>query len=152
MFVPIEPAFLLALQNDATLWADAYERGILLVGPTTLLYIVRIVDVLWQQELQARNVRDVMDRGAKLYEKFAGFVDDLEKVGKSLGDASQSYESARKKLSTGDGNLVRQVEMLRELGVKPRKSLPQNLLDVAAVEEPGLALAGGTDDPSRTEV
>ena len=146
MFVPIEPALLLALQNDAELWADAYRQGILLVGPTTLLYIIRIVNVLWQQELQARSVQEVMDRGAKLYEKFAGFVDDLEKVGKSLRDANQSYESARKKLSTGDGNLVRQVEMLRELGVKPRKSLPQNLLDAAAGDESELALAADTEE------
>ena len=82
MFVPVEPAFLLALQNDAELWSDAYQQGILLVGPTTLLYIIRIVNVLWQQELQARSVRDVMDRGAELYEKFVGFVSDLEAVGK----------------------------------------------------------------------
>ncbi len=144
MFVPIEPALLLALQNDAELWADAYRQGILLVGPTTLLYIIRIVNVLWQQELQARNVQEVMDRGAKLYEKFAGFVDDLEKVGKGLRDANQSYESARKKLSIGDGNLVRQVEMLRELGVKPRKPLPQSLLDAAAGDESELTLAADT--------
>ncbi len=83
MFVPVEPAFLLALQNDAELWADAYQQGILLVGPTTLLYIIRIVNVLWQQEVQARSVRDVMNRGAELYDKFVNFVSDLEAVGKS---------------------------------------------------------------------
>ena len=70
MFVPVEPAFLLALQGDGELWADAYAQGILLVGPTTLLYVIRIVNVLWQQELQARSVRDVMNRGAELYDKF----------------------------------------------------------------------------------
>ncbi|MGH9598764.1 MAG: DNA recombination protein RmuC [Terracidiphilus sp.] len=142
MFVPVEPAFLIALQNDAALWADAYQQGILLVGPTTLLYIIRIVNVLWHQESQARNVREVMDRGAKLYEKFAGFVDDMEGIGKSLRDAGQSYEEAKKKLSVGDGNLIRQVEMLRQLGVepKPRKPLPAKLLEAAEMGERNPAL------------
>jgi DNA recombination protein RmuC len=151
MFVPIEPAFLLALQNDAALWADAYEQGILLVGPTTLLYIIRIVNVLWQQELQARSVRDVMNRGAELYDKFVGFVTDLETVGKSLRAADQSYLAAMKKLSEGRGNLLRQVEMLKQLGIRTSKSLPLNLLDAAAVEEPDLALAENTDEPGKTE-
>ncbi len=151
LFVPIEPAFLLALQNDAALWSDAYQQGILLVGPTTLLYIIRIVNVLWQQELQARSVRDVMNRGAELYDKFVNFVADLEAVGKSLRAADQNYSSAMKKLSEGRGNLVRQVEMLKELGIRTGKSLPQNLLDSAAVEEPSLALAASADDNGQTE-
>ncbi|SPE23490.1 RmuC domain protein [Candidatus Sulfotelmatomonas gaucii] len=151
LFVPIEPAFLLALQNDAALWSDAYQQGILLVGPTTLLYIIRIVNVLWQQELQARSVKDVMDRGAELYDKFVNFVADLEAVGKSLRAADQNYSSAMKKLSEGRGNLVRQVEMLKELGIRTGKSLPQNLLDSAAVEEPSLALAASADDNGQTE-
>jgi DNA recombination protein RmuC len=141
LFVPIEPAFLIALQNDPTLWSDAYKQNILLVGPTTLLYIIRIVNVLWQQELQARNVQEVMNRGAELYDKFVGFVSDLEAVGKGLRTADQSYTAAMKKLSEGRGNLVRQVEMLKQLGLRSSKSLPQNLLDSAAADEPGLALA-----------
>ncbi len=145
MFIPVEPAFLLALQNDAEIWADAYKLGILLVGPTTLLYIIRIVNVLWQQEMQARNVKDVMDRGAKLYEKFAGFVSDMEEIGRSLRNATSSYEDARKKLSEGPGNLVKQVEMLRQLGVKPRKVLPPKLLEAAAADETVRALAAEAD-------
>ena len=142
MFIPVEPAYLLALQNDAALWSDAYQQGILLVGPTTLLYIIRIVNVLWQQELQARSVQDVMTRGAELYDKFVNFVADLEKVGASLRAADQNYASAIKKLSEGRGNLVRQVEMLKQLGVRTSKSLPPSLLDTAfADDEPGLALA-----------
>jgi DNA recombination protein RmuC len=150
MFVPVEPAFLLALQNDAELWADAYQQGILLVGPTTLLYIIRIVNVLWQQEVQARSVRDVMNRGAELYDKFANFVSDLEAVGKSLRAADQSYNTAMKKLSEGRGNLLRQVEMLKQLGIRTTKSLPRNLLDASAGEEPELALAAdaNADDDS----
>jgi len=150
MFVPIEPAFLLALQNDSELWADAYQQGILLVGPTTLLYIIRIVNVLWQQEVQARSVQDVMNRGAELYDKFVGFVTDLEAVGKSLRVADQSYLAAIKKLCEGRGNLIRQVEMLKELGIRTSKSLPQHLLDSAAVEEPDLALAADTDEPGKS--
>ena len=141
LFVPIEPAFLLALQNDGALWADAYKQNILLVGPTTLLYIIRIVNVLWQQDLQARNVQDVMERGAELYDKFVGFVGDLEAVGKSLRSADQNYSAAMKKLSEGRGNLVRQVEMLKQLGLRTSKSLPQNLVDAAADEDEGPLLA-----------
>jgi DNA recombination protein RmuC len=146
MFVPVEPAFLLALQNDAELWADAYQQGILLVGPTTLLYIIRIVNVLWQQELQARSVRDVMNRGAELYDKFVNFVSDLEAVGKSLRAADLSYNTAMKKLSEGRGNLLRQVEMLKQLGIRTSKSLPRNLLDASAGEEPELALTADGDE------
>ena len=140
MFVPIEPAFLVALHEDEGLWRYSYEREVLLVGPTTLLFVIRIVDNLWQQELQARSVQDVMNRGAELYEKFVGFVSDLEAVGKSLRSADQSYGNAMKKLSEGRGNLIRQVEMLKGLGVRTGKALPRNLLDAAGVEEPGLAL------------
>jgi len=146
MFVPIEPAFLLALQNDPDLWAEAYRQGILLVGPTTLLYIIRIVHVLWLQELQARSVRDVMDRGAELYDKFVGFVGDLEKVGASLKAADSNYMNAMKKLSEGKGNLIRQVEMLKSLGVRTTKSLPRNLLEAAEAEEPVFALAAAAED------
>ncbi|MGO8758282.1 MAG: DNA recombination protein RmuC [Terracidiphilus sp.] len=151
LFVPIEPAFLLALQNDAELWSDAYRQGILLVGPTTLLYIIRIVNVLWQQELQARSVRDVMDRGAELYDKFVNFVADLEKVGASLRAADASYANAMKRLSEGRGNLLRQVEMLKQLGIRTTKSLPQNLLDAAETDEPALALAADTEEPGKSE-
>jgi DNA recombination protein RmuC len=151
MFVPVEPAFLIALQNDAALWADAYEQGVLLVGPTTLLYIIRIVNILWQQEVQARSVRDVMDRGAELYEKFVGFVSDLEAVGKGLRSADQNYLAAMKKLSEGRGNLLRQVEMLKDLGIRTTKSLPRNLLDSAGAGEPELAIAASADESGQSE-
>jgi DNA recombination protein RmuC len=108
MFIPVEPAFLLALQEAADLWREAYERSVLLVGPTTLLFVIRIVDNLWQQEQQARSVQDIVDRGTKLYEKFVNFVADLSKVGDSLRIADQSYQNAMGKLSTGSGNLIRQ--------------------------------------------
>ncbi len=151
MFIPIEPAFLLALQNDENLWSDAYRQGILLVGPTTLLYVIRIVHVLWQQELQAKSVQDVMDRGTALYEKFVGFVSDMESIGKGIRAADQSYANAIKKLSEGPGNLVRQVEMLRKLGIRTTKSLPKNLLDSAEADEPSLALAASADESAKQD-
>ncbi|HMG85793.1 MAG TPA: DNA recombination protein RmuC [Terracidiphilus sp.] len=141
MFVPIEPAFLLALQGDGELWADAYKHGILLVGPTTLLYVIRIVNVLWQQERQARNVQKVMDRGTKLYEKFVGFVTDMEMIGDGIRKADQNYSLAWKKLVEGPGNLVGQVEKLKQLGIPTNKSIPRKILDRAAVDQEELALA-----------
>lgn len=151
MFVPIEPAFLMALHEDEGLWRHAYEKEVLLVGPTTLLFVIRIVDNLWQQELQARSVQDVMNRGAELYDKFVNFVSDLEAVGRSLRGADQSYSNAMKKLSEGRGNLIRQVEMLKGLGVRTGKALPRNLLDAAGAEEPELSLAAEAEESNEAE-
>lgn len=145
MFIPIEPAFLVALHEDEGLWRYAYEKEVLLVGPTTLLFVIRIVDNLWQQEVQARSVQDVMNRGAELYDKFVGFVGDLEAIGKSLRGADASYANAMKKLSEGRGNLIRQVELLKGLGVRSGKALPRNLLDSAGVEDGELELTAGED-------
>ena len=146
MFVPVEPAFLMALQADGDLWADAYKQGILLVGPTTLLYVIRIINVLWQQERQARNVKDVMDRGTELYEKFVGFVTDMEVLGESLKKSGQHYESAMKRLADGRGNLIGQVEKLKKLGLRTTKSIPKKLLDRADVDQEELALAAEAED------
>lgn len=164
MFIPIEPAFLLALQNDETLWHDAYSKGVLLSGPTTVLFVIRIVEDLWRQEKQAQNVESVMKRGSELYDKFVGFVSNLESVGSSLADARRSYDDACKQLSTGRGNLVSQVEMLRKLGVAPKtkKRIPARLLeagdpesgdtDSSEFDEPTLALAAEADDSDKTEI
>jgi DNA recombination protein RmuC len=146
MFVPVEPAFLMALQADSELWADAYKQGILLVGPTTLLYVIRIVNVLWQQERQARNVREVMDRGTELYEKFVGFVTDMEVLGDSLRKSDQHYTNAMKKLADGRGNLIGQVEKLKKLGLRTTKSIPRKLLDRADVDQAELALAAEAEE------
>jgi DNA recombination protein RmuC len=150
MFIPVEPAFLMAFQADSELWADAYKQGILLVGPTTLLYVIRIINVLWQQERQARNVREIMDRGSKLYEKFAGFVTDMDIIGDNIRRADQSYSNAMKKLAEGPGNLIGQVEKLKELGIRTRKSIPRKLLDRAAVDQAELALTTESELPEST--
>jgi DNA recombination protein RmuC len=149
MFIPIEPAFLLAMQEAGDLWREAYERNVLLVGPTTLLFVIRIVDNLWQQEQQARSVADIVERGTKLYEKFVNFVEDLTKVGDSLRNADQSYQKAMNKLSIGSGNLVRQTEMLKKAGIRTSKQLPVKLLDAAgldAEEQAELSLAASGED------
>jgi DNA recombination protein RmuC len=127
LFVPIEPAFLLALETDSNLWVDAWEKNILLVSPSTLLFVVRTVAHLWKQEEQVRNVQQIAERGAELYDKFAGFVEDLSKVGARIEQTHIAYEAAFDKLTRGRGNLVRQVEMLRALGVQPTKRMPRQL-------------------------
>lgn len=131
MFVPIEPAFMLAISNDDRLFMDAWERNVLLVSPSTLLFVVRTVAHLWRQEQQSRNAQDIARRGAELYDRLVDFVKDLEQVGTRLKQARESYDDAHKRLTTGRGNVIRQAEMLRELGVKATKKLPAELLDNA---------------------
>lgn len=127
MFVPLEPAFAVAVTNDAELFHDAWDQNVLLVSPSTLLFVVRTVAYLWRQEDQSKNAKAISSRGAELYDKLCGFVADLQKVGERLDQAQQSYYDARRKLSEGPGNVIRQAEMLRELGVKPTKALPPKL-------------------------
>jgi DNA recombination protein RmuC len=129
MFVPVEPAYLLAISEDAQLWQDAWERNVLLVSPSTLLFVVRTVANLWRQEQQTQNAQDIARRGGELYDKFVGFVEALETVGGRLQQAQKAYEDAHKRLTSGRGSLVRQTEMLRELGVKPAKRIAEGLLD-----------------------
>lgn len=134
MFVPVEPAFMLAIARDTRLWQDAWNKNILLVSPSTLLFVVRTVSQLWRQESQARNVQEIVQRGGELYDKLSAFAKDLINVGKSLDAAKESYEEAYKKLRTGKGNAIRQAEMLRTLGVKPTKPMPLTLVEEALDE------------------
>ncbi len=128
MFIPIEPAFMLAIAHDSRLWDDGWKRNVLLVSPSTLLFVIRTVAHLWKQEQQTQNARDIAHRGAELYDKFVGFVDDLKNVGSRLKQASDSYDAAYGKLFGGRGNLVKQAELLRDLGVKPKKNLSLELI------------------------
>ena len=134
-FIPIEPAFMLSVTNDPNLFNDAWERNVLLVSPSTLLFVVRTVAHLWRQEAQSRNAQDIAKRGAELYDKLCGFVEDMEKVGERLKQAQDAYNGAHNKLSSGRGNAIRQAEMLRELGVKPSKSLPTSMVEAALESE-----------------
>lgn len=135
MFVPIEPAFLLAIARDGALWQEAWDRNVLLVSPSTLLFVVRTVAHLWRQERQRSNVQEIVERGGELYDKFAAFAKDLQEVGTKLGDAQKSYDNAYSKLARGKGNAIRQVEMLRKLGAKTNKPIPKEMLDASGEDE-----------------
>src|ERR1700751_901887 len=145
MFVPIEPAFMLAIARDPKLWREAWDKNVILVSPSTLLFVLRTVANLWRQEQQTRNVQDSVRRGGELYDKLAGFVKDLTDVGKNLDAARNSYEEAYKKLSTGKGNAIRQAEMLKGLGVKPSKAMPLALVE-QAIEDAPLELAASEEE------
>lgn len=124
MFIPNEAAYLAAMQADHALWQYAYEKKVLLLSPTNLIAALKLVADLWQRDKQTRNAIDIAEEGGKLYDKFAGFVDDMEKIGKSLNTTALAYTDAMKKLKTGNGNLIGRVEKLKVMGVKAKKNLP----------------------------
>jgi len=126
MFIPSEPAYIAAMQGDSNLWSFAYEKRILLMNPTNLITSLKLIVDLWKREYQNRNAQAIADRGALLYDKFAGFIENLKDVGDKLEKASKSYESAFSQLATGPGNLIRQAEELKKLGVKSKKTLMKN--------------------------
>ena len=128
MFVPIEPAFLLALRERPEIFQEAYDRQVVMVTHSTLMATLRTIHGIWKNERVARNHMAIAERAGALYEKFVGFTEDLGRIGKHVNDAKDSYERAVGKLSEGPGNLVRQVEMLKELGAKTSKNLHDKLL------------------------
>jgi DNA recombination protein RmuC len=109
---------------------------VLLVSPSTLLFVVRTVAHLWRQEAQTRNAQEIARRGAELYDRLAGFVADLETVGQRLDGAQKAWGDARRKLAEGRGNVIRQAEMLRELGIRPSRQLPRSLVEAALDDAP----------------
>ena len=127
MFIPSEAAYIAALQAEPNLWNFAYDKRILLLSPTNLITSLKLIQDLWKREHQNRNAMEIADRGAKLYDKFVGFVDNLERIGKNIDQAKNSYNDAFKQLRSGNDNLVRQAEKLKDLGVKNKKNLPQGL-------------------------
>ncbi len=129
MYIPIEPALFLALQEDKNIFMDAYDKRVVLVSNTTLLSTLRVVSELWQFDDQKRNVLEIAKQSGLLYDKFEGFVSDLIKVGININSSQSSYQDAMNKLSEGKGNLVSKVENLKKLGAKTKKNLPQKLLD-----------------------
>jgi len=126
MFIPNEPAYILAMQLDSGLWDYAYRKRILLISPTNLIASLKVVADLWKREYQSRNAIEIAKRGAVLYDKFAGFVETLQEVGKNIERSQKSYDKAFSQLKEGNGNLIRQAEMLKELGIKAQKELPQS--------------------------
>jgi DNA recombination protein RmuC len=135
MFVPIEAALGAALQHDDTLCVDALERKIAIATPTTLTTQLQTIRALWKAELRNHSAEDIARRAGLLYDKFCGFVDDLAAVGSAVDRLQESFDGAMNKLSTGKGNLVRQVEILKEMGASTNKSLPPDLLAAAGADD-----------------
>jgi len=135
MFIPIEPAFLLALKTAPNLYQEALAKNIVLVCPSTLMATLRTVAHLWRQDHQNRNALEIAKQCGSLYDKFVGFVEDLEKLGQRLDQAQTSYHDAFNKLKTGKGNLIRSAEKVRELGVKPSKNLSSLLIEPSSDPE-----------------
>jgi DNA recombination protein RmuC len=129
MFLPIEPAFSLALQNDSGLFQEAYDKNIVIVSPTTLLATLRTIASIWRQENQNKNAIEIARQSGALYDKFVSFVDDLQTIGNRIEQTQNAYSDAMKKLSTGRGNLLNSAEKIRKLGAKTSKTLPQSMID-----------------------
>jgi DNA recombination protein RmuC len=135
LFIPVEPAFMAAVQYDQELFNDAFDKNIVLVSPSTLLGMLRTIESVWRQEYQMRNVQDIAREAGNLYDKFVGFVTDLEEIGKKIQATQTSYDAAFNKLKTGRGNLITRAESVRKLGAKTSKALPSPLVETAT-EDP----------------
>ncbi len=140
MFIPSESAYIAAMQADPNLWNFAYDKRILLLNPSNLITSLKLVSDLWKREYQNKNAMEIAERGAKLYDKFVGFVENMEKLGKNIDQAKNTYNDAFKQLSTGNDNLITQTVKLKSLGIKNKKNLPQSL------EESSENILGSIDD------
>lgn len=128
LFIPIEPAFALALQEDASIYNKAFEKNIVIVTPSTLLATLRTIDSMWTNQKQQENAIEIARQAGALYDKFEGFVSDLIKIGKKMDEAKVEYSSAMNKLTEGKGNLVTSAEKLKKMGAKAKKALPEAIL------------------------
>ena len=128
MFIPIEPAYILAIQSEQDLYEEALQKRIVFVSPTLLIPSLQLIKNVWKQEYQTRHVLDIANKAGKLYDKFVGFTEDLITMGRHLDTSKKFYEESMKKLSVGSGNLVRNVEELKKLGAKASKTIDQKLL------------------------
>jgi len=131
MFIPIEPAYILAIQNDKTLYEEALEKRIVFVSPTLLILSLQLINSIWKQEYQNRHVLDIANKAGDLYDKFVGFTDDLIKLGQHLDTSKKFYNESMSKLSVGSGNIVKRVEDLKKLGAKASKAIDTRLLSKA---------------------
>ncbi|HQZ24704.1 MAG TPA: DNA recombination protein RmuC [Flavobacterium sp.] len=135
LFIPMEPAFALALNDDTTLYNKAFEKNIVIVTPSTLLATLRTIDSMWTNQKQQENAFEIARQAGALYDKFEGFVADLIKVGKKIDESKVEYQGAMNKLVDGSGNLIKRVENLKKMGAKTQKSIPDNILARAGKDE-----------------
>lgn len=131
MFIPIEQAYTLIVQNDQGIFSEAYERNIILVSPSTLIATLRTISNIWKSEYQNKNALEIAQQSGALYDKFVGFVEDIKLIGKNLDNTKSSYVDAVKKLYEGKGNLISRTEKIKTLGVKTSKNLDQKLISIA---------------------
>ena len=125
MFVPNEPAYMLAMSSDDMLWEYAYKRQVVMVSPTHLISVVKLISQLWARDRQSKNAIAIADEAGKMYDKLVGFIADMESVGKAIENAQKAHGDALKKLSEGKGNLVGRAQKVKELGAKATKLLPE---------------------------
>ncbi|MGS2761609.1 DNA recombination protein RmuC [Sinomicrobium sp. M5D2P9] len=135
MFIPIEPAFAIAINQDNSLYNKAFDKNIVIVTPSTLLATLRTIDTMWNNEKQQRNAIDIARQAGALYDKFEGFVTDLTKVGKKMDEAKTEYKGAMNKLFEGRGNIITSIEKLKKMGAKAKKSLPEAIVRRAGENE-----------------
>ena len=140
LFIPIEPAFAIALNEDSTLYNRAFDRNIVIVTPTTLLATLRTIDSMWSNQKQQENAFEIARQAGALYDKFEGFVADLVRIGNKIKDTKNEYDSAMNKLVEGKGNLISSVEKLKKMGAKAKKSLPENIIARASNTEENQSL------------
>jgi DNA recombination protein RmuC len=131
LFIPIEPAFALALNEDTTLYNKAFEKNIVIVTPSTLLATLRTIDSMWANQKQQENALEIAKQAGALYDKFEGFVTDLIKIGKKIDESKIEYSGAMNKLVEGNGNIIISIEKLKKMGAKAKKSLPESILNRA---------------------
>lgn len=135
LFIPMEPAFAIALNEDPTLYNKAFEKNIVIVTPSTLLATLRTIDSMWTNQKQQENAFEIARQAGALYDKFEGFVTDLIKIGKKIDESKVEYQGAMNKLVEGKGNLITSVEKLKKMGAKAKKALPENILKRAETDE-----------------
>ncbi len=128
MFLPVETAYLLAIHNSPNLWQDAYKKKVLLISPTNLIAALRMIAELWSQDKQNKNVAEIAEESGKLYDKFVGFLEDMNKIEKAINNLTSSYTDARKKIESGTGNLIGRAEKIKKLGAKQKKSIPSSFI------------------------
>jgi DNA recombination protein RmuC len=136
LFIPIDSSFIAAYENDDNLFADAYEKRIIIVTPSTLLATLKTIENLWRYEHQNRNAKEIADRAGAIYDKLCGFLEEMEKIGKQLATCNATYDSAMTKLTRGRGNILSQAGKLTELGIKVKRKIPRSITDLSDVDIP----------------